>query len=101
MAPRAPRPYRLLSLCLSVCLATTLPAQSPADRAALLAYADSLAAATTVEQVRALEATRATGALGLIRSGLAALRRGELGQDRGPYDQAIQLLERAVTHDVE
>ncbi|MBP6671309.1 MAG: hypothetical protein KA180_17775 [Gemmatimonadales bacterium] len=96
MAPRAPRPHRLLSLCLSVCLATALPAQSPADRAALLAYADSLAAATTVEQVRALDATRAAGPIGLIRSGLAALRRGELGQERGPYDQAIQLLERAI-----
>ncbi len=93
MAPRAPR---LLSLCLSVCLAPALHAQAPADRSALLAYADSLAAATTVDQVRDLEAARVGGTLGLIRSGLAALRRGELGQDRGPYDQAIQLLERAI-----
>lgn len=93
MAPRAPR---LLSLCLSVCLPPALHAQAPADRSALLAYADSLAAATTVDQVRDLEAARVGGTLGLIRSGLAALRRGELGQDRGPYDQAIQLLERAI-----
>ena len=93
MAPRAPR---LLSLCLSVCLAPALHAQAPADRSALLAYADSLAAVTTVDQVRDLEAARVGGTLGLIRSGLAALRRGELGQDRGPYDQAIQLLERAI-----
>ncbi len=93
MAPRAPR---LLSLCLSVCLPPALHAQAPADRSALLAYADSLAAATTVDQVRDLEAARVGGTLGLIRNGLAALRRGELGQDRGPYDQAIQLLERAI-----
>ena len=93
MAPRAPR---LLSLCLSVCLPPALHAQAPADRSALLAYADSLAAVTTVDQVRDLEAARVGGTLGLIRSGLAALRRGELGQDRGPYDQAIQLLERAI-----
>ena len=93
MAPRAPR---LLSLCLSVCLPPALHAQAPADRSALLAFADSLAAATTVDQVRDLEAARVGGTLGLIRSGLAALRRGELGQDRGPYDQAIQLLERAI-----
>ena len=93
MVPRAPR---LLSLCLSVCLAPALHAQAPADRSALLAYADSLAAATTVDQVRDLEAARVGGTLGLIRNGLAALRRGELGQDRGPYDQAIQLLERAI-----
>ena len=61
MAPRAPR---LLSLCLSVCLAPALHAQAPADRSALLAYADSLAAATTVDQVRDLEAAR-VGCVGL------------------------------------
>lgn len=96
MATRAPRLHRLLCLSLCACLAPALPAQSPADRAALLAYADSLAAATSVEQVRTLESARAPGTLGLLRTGLAALRRGELGQERGPYDQAIQLLERAI-----
>lgn len=73
-----------------------LAAQSPPDRSALLALLDSLAVTATPAGLEALEASRGPGTPGLIRSGLLALRRGELGDDRGPYDQAVQLLERAI-----
>lgn len=77
-------------------IALPLQAQSPATRDAVLAFADTLARATTVEEVRTLEAERAAGTAGLIRASLAALRRGELGEDRAPYDQSLQLIERAI-----
>jgi tetratricopeptide (TPR) repeat protein len=73
-----------------------LPGQSAADRSALLHFGDTLAAATSADQVAALEAAKVPGTTGLLRSGLAALRRGEFGTDRGPYDAAIQRIERAI-----
>ncbi len=88
--PQTRFPWLLLALALP------LQAQAPADRAAILAFSDTLARASAVEQVRTLESQRTPGTVGLIRASLAALRRGELGDERGPYDQALQLIERAI-----
>ena len=90
-------PARVIWLFLTA--AASLPplsAQSAADRAAVLAFSDTLARATRVEEIRVLEGAKPPGTIRLIRAALAALRRGELGEDRAPYDQALQLIERAI-----
>ena len=92
---RLPAPITWLLLAAAAPL-PPLGAQSAADRAAVLAFSDTLARATRVEEIRALEGAKLPGTTGLIRAALAALRRGELGEDRAPYDQALQLIERAI-----
>jgi hypothetical protein len=72
-----------------------LHGQSAADRAALDALRDSLATVTAPEGLAAF-AGKGSGTTGLLRSALVSLRRGELGKDRGPYDEGIMLVERAL-----
>lgn len=74
----------------------TLRGQSPADRTALLAFIDTLTQISTADALQPLADQKVSGPVGFLRAGLIARRRGDLGTDRGPYDQALQPIERAL-----
>lgn len=71
-------------------------AQSPADRAALSAFRDTVAGITSAEALIPLDKVKVSGALGLIRAGLIDMRRAELTNDRGAFDEATRTIEEAV-----
>ena len=82
--------------CLTLLVATALAAQSPAERAALDAFRDTLGNDGSVEALRELDRGGPGGPVGRIRAGLIDARRGELGTARDPYDEALRTLEEAV-----
>lgn len=99
------RPARHLAAVLALCVTGTslLPAQAPATRTAFVALRDSTALLTTSADALALATsqqavlkTDKSNAEALVRAGLAQLRVGQLGTDRGPLDQAQALFDEAI-----
>jgi tetratricopeptide (TPR) repeat protein len=74
----------------------TLAAQTPADRAAMDAFRDTLGNTGNLEALKELDRGKLPGPLGLVRAGLIDLRRGELGGGRGAYDEAVMTIEEAL-----
>ncbi len=90
-------PSWLLAILVLRQLPAPLAAQTPADRAALDAFQDSIADLTTADSLATVEPGDARGPATLIRNGLLQLRRAELGTGRAGFDAAIQTLERAIS----
>ena len=79
--------------------AAPLSAQAPADRAALSALHDSLAAIQFPANLATLSPDRAADrgkVMEDLRRGLLELRRGELSNDRGDFEAALQDLDDAM-----
>ncbi|MFN8651298.1 MAG: tetratricopeptide repeat protein [Gemmatimonadales bacterium] len=75
--------------------ATDGAAQSPADRASLQAFLDTIAGIQSAANLTPLD-VKASGPVALIRAGLIDMRRAELGGSRGDYDEATRTIEEAV-----
>lgn len=76
---------------------TSATAQTPADRAALEAFRDSLAAVTSIQGLATFDAVKPSGPNGLVRAGLIDLRRGELAGGRKAFDEATMTIEQALS----
>lgn len=78
-------------------LVSSAEAQTPADRNALKAFRDTLAAIKNLDALKPLDSVKASGANGLVRAGLIDLRRGELGGGRKAFDEAMMTVEEALS----
>jgi tetratricopeptide (TPR) repeat protein len=95
-----PRRRLALALLVAAPLAGTPPtaaAQSPAERAAIAAFRDSLAGAASVAAVDSIVGRRdGPAARHHLRAGFGALREAELAGGRGPLDAAVLAFEEAI-----
>jgi tetratricopeptide (TPR) repeat protein len=92
-----PAPFLVAGCLLLLLSAVPAAAQNPADRARLDAFRDTLRNTAAIETVRLLDRNGPGGAVGRIRAGLTDARRGELGTDRDPFDEALRTLEQAIS----
>jgi tetratricopeptide (TPR) repeat protein len=80
--------------------ASALSAQSAAEeRVALNGWRDSLAAITSLSALAPLEPRGARGTVALTRQALFEFREAQLGEGRGPFDNALMTLDRALRAD--
>lgn len=70
--------------------------QTPADRAALEAFRDTLARISAVDPLNRLDGVRANTPVLMIRAGLIDLRRAEITGSRSDFDEATRAIEDAV-----
>lgn len=99
MSPRFLPGRLLLAVLACATVSTTLQAQSAADRAALTAWRDSLAAITSPDALKPLEPKGARGMVQLTRQALFEFREAQLQEDRGAFDNTLMTLDRALQAD--
>jgi tetratricopeptide (TPR) repeat protein len=74
-------------------------AQTPSDRAALMAFHNSVAGVATPEALLPLEPKNGKGMVGLTRQAIWEFREAELGKDRGRFDGTLMTIDRALQSD--
>ena len=97
------RPQGSLAIVVATALLATTPVaglpQSADDRLALDAMRDTLESVGDSQSLDSAAEWRGNSTVRLVREGLILLRRGEIGDSREPYDEALRHIERALDAD--